>query len=101
MNSFSASGEWTRRISASPRFPSAMACPDPTAMVFTVMLLLFSKRGMRTSRRPVSWVLVVVARMRSLLFAQADDRTSAADRAIMIRRVMVCIASSIEGEGAG
>jgi hypothetical protein len=62
-NVFSSSGEWTRSTSASPRFPMAMACPEPTAIVLTVRPVFFSKRGTSTSRRPVSCVLVVVARM--------------------------------------
>jgi hypothetical protein len=32
-------------------------------MVFTKWPVFFSKTGISTSRRPVSWVLVVVARM--------------------------------------
>jgi hypothetical protein len=31
----SASGAWTSTTSASPRSPSASACPVPTLMVFT------------------------------------------------------------------
>jgi hypothetical protein len=39
-----------------------MACPDPTAMVFTKYLVSFWKTGNNTSSSPESCVLVVVAR---------------------------------------
>ena len=64
MNFSSAAGEWTRRTSASPFSPIAIACPDPTAIVFTKKPVFFSNAGIRTSRSPESCVLVVVARIR-------------------------------------
>jgi hypothetical protein len=49
----------------------AMAAPEPTAIVLTKYLVFFSKIGMMTSSRPVSWVLVVVARIRFFCFTGA------------------------------
>src|SRR3989304_2413074 len=71
MNCTSAAGEWTRRTSASPLRPRAFAWPEPTAMGLAVQPVRFSKTGRRTSRRPLSAVLVVVARMMSPLWGSA------------------------------
>ncbi len=59
----SAAGECTKSTSASPFSPNASACPVPTAIVLTSYPILLWNRGTSTSKRPVSAVLVVVARM--------------------------------------
>ena len=56
-------GACTSATSASPRAASASACPVPTEIVLTVSPVFFSNSGTSTSRRPESWVLVVVERM--------------------------------------
>jgi hypothetical protein len=44
----------------------ARAWPVPTAITFTLYPVFSSKRGTSTSSSPLSWVLVVVARITSL-----------------------------------
>ena len=70
---FSASGAWTSTASASPRFAISRAAPVPTAMGFTSMQVSCRNIGSRESSRPVSWVLVVVARMISPQGLRAGD----------------------------
>ena len=61
MKSSSAAGEWTKSTSASPRAPSSIASPEPTAKVFAEHPEVFSKVGSSSSSSPESRVLVVVA----------------------------------------
>src|SRR5665213_1561815 len=63
MYASSAPGACTSSTSASPRSPIARAAPVPTAIVFTWNPEAFSNAGTRTSSKPVSWVLVVVAEL--------------------------------------
>ena len=63
MNACSASGECTSSTSAWPRAPRSIACPEPTATVLTLHDPVRSKAGTNVSSRPVSCVLVVVARI--------------------------------------
>ena len=78
MNFFSASGECTSSTSASPFWPMVMACPEPTAIVLTTNPDCFSNAGTSTSSRPVSCVLVVVARIRFFSWAAAGAAASRA-----------------------
>ena len=59
----SAAGECTSSTSASPRRPSSMAWPLPTASVLTCHPLSRVNAGSSSSSSPESWVLVVVARI--------------------------------------
>jgi hypothetical protein len=63
MNACSSAGECTNSASAWPRAPSSMASPEPTASVLTLHSLARSNAGTSVSSRPVSRVLVVVARI--------------------------------------
>ncbi len=63
-NFCSAAGECTSSTSASPRRPSSMAWPLPTARVLTCQPVSAVKAGSSSSSSPESWVLVVVARIR-------------------------------------
>ena len=62
MNFSSAAGEWVNSTSASPRRPSSSACPLPAATALTSIPVFSLKSGSSTSSKPVSRVLVVVAR---------------------------------------
>ena len=62
-NACSAAGECTSSTSASPRRPSSMAWPLPTASVLTCHPLSRVNCGSSSSSSPESWVLVVVARI--------------------------------------
>ena len=60
---FSLAGAWTRTASASPFSAMVSAAPVPTAITFVSIPVCFWKSGIRTSNSPLSWVLVVVARI--------------------------------------
>ncbi len=58
-----------RRTSASPFLPISRASPVPLSMGLTLYPVFSSKMGMSSSSKPVSTVLVVVARMTSFFAA--------------------------------
>src|SRR5665213_246563 len=87
MYASSAPGACTSSTSASPRSPIARAAPVPTAIVFTWNPEAFSNAGTRTSSKPVSWVLVVVAKMTAgAAFAAVAAKVNAASIAIAVSR---------------
>src|SRR5262245_18870927 len=77
MNCCSPAGSWTSSTSASPLRPRARAGPLPTATTRTSIPVFSRNRGSSTSSSPLSWALVVVARVRDSTGAcRAEQRTA-------------------------
>src|SRR5262249_29438887 len=80
MNCCSPAGSWTSSTSASPLRPRARAWPLPTATARTSMPVSSRNRGSSNSSSPLSWALVVVARVRDSTGACRAEQPTAARR---------------------